>query len=82
VSTLQIVAITVGACTVFTAGVTAMPSPVPTDGKFYRWSFGSLHILAGAIPRFVAIFLPQYAKFFGATDQNLQAKCDTLPEKP
>jgi len=42
----------------FSNMVLYMPPPEPASSGFYKWLFGVLHALAGAIPRIASNFLP------------------------
>lgn len=44
--------------------VVAMPAPTEKSGPLYKWMFGSLHGIFGAIPRVVATMWPGAAKWF------------------
>jgi len=43
---------------VFSNAVLYMPAPDAKSSPFYKWAFGVLHALAGAIPRVASNFLP------------------------
>lgn len=80
-TTAHAVLLALGISWIFTAAVLTMPTPGSNASEFYKWAFGFLHLLAGAVPRIVATFFPQYAKFFNATDPNLAEKCDVIAEE-
>ena len=42
----------------------AMPSPGPNSGAFYKWAFGSLHAIFGAVPRIISTMAPAWSKYF------------------
>jgi len=46
--------------------VSTMPTPRPNSNQFYEWAFGLLHAIGAGLPRIIATFAPQYAKFVGA----------------
>ena len=48
----------IGALWIFSNMVLQMPPPEPNSSGLYKWAFGVLHALAGAIPRVASNFLP------------------------
>ena len=42
----------------FSNMVLQMPPPDDKSSKFYKWSFGVLHTVAGAVPRVASNFIP------------------------
>lgn len=48
----------IGALWIFSNMVLQMPAPGPTSSGFYKWAFGVLHAIAGALPRVASNFLP------------------------
>jgi hypothetical protein len=50
---------------VFSAAISALPTPSAASSAFYRWFFGFSHILAGNVMRVVT------ARFPGATNGAL-----------
>lgn len=48
----------IGALWLFSNAVLYMPPPAPNGSGFYKWLFGVLHALAGAIPRVASNLLP------------------------
>jgi len=54
----------------FSNFVATMPTPRANASQFYEWMFGFLHALGAGLPRIIATFAPQYAKFVGAGQVN------------
>lgn len=64
------VAVTFAVCWLLSCAAEAMPKPAPNSGPFYIWIFGFLHLIAGAIPRLVALTFPaKYASIFNSSIQ-------------
>jgi hypothetical protein len=43
---------------IFNAAVTSLPSPNANCGAFYRWVFGTLHVILGVVTRVLATLFP------------------------
>lgn len=79
----QHLALSLFALWLFSNVVGAMPSPNGTGATatwWYKWLFGTLHAIGGAVPRMIIQFFPQYAKFFGAVEvSNRSAVKNQVP---
>ena len=85
--------LTISGWWIFSNIVLTMPPPDAQSGKAYKWGFGFLHGLAGAIPRVASNFLPPGSWLYkllaggngftnGATSSTSPAKVDGAPPKP
>lgn len=64
------IAVTFTLCWLLSCFSESMPKPTPTSSPFYVWIFSFLHLVAGAIPRLIALTFPtKYAAMFNTTLQ-------------
>lgn len=64
------IAATFAVCWVLSCAAESMPKPAPNSGPLYAWTFSFLHLIAGAIPRLVAVTFPaKYASIFNSSIQ-------------
>ena len=60
----------------------AMPTPGPSTGAFYRWLFGFMHATFGAIPRMMATMYPTaWSKLTGAAGSQDGPPAQPAPPK-
>jgi hypothetical protein len=70
------------ACTLVTVITSSLPSPVPTDGKWYVFFFNFMHGITGVLGR-----IPQYRSFLGlqekpTTEAGIEAQAEAKKIDP